>query len=258
MALKLGENLRKLRKDKGITQEELAYTLGVSFQAISKWERGEGYPDITLLPTLAGYFGMTIENFMGVNRMKTDKEWHDFDGMISDYWHDGKFTEALEVLRETAKQYPEHYGIKADIAYTLTLLPGAGEAERAEAIEMCEDVLENYRDAKRTHPIRGLLCLLYDEAGEKERAVAYGRTLPHLWESREMIRTELYEGDEYREELRKLVILALSLLKQRINGDHRENYIQIKRDFNAGMKTNADFSDSGKDALNVIARFLGV
>ena len=81
MVLKLGENLRNLRKDRGITQEELAYTLGVSFQAISKWERGESYPDISILPTLAGYFGVTIENLMGVNRMKTEKEWHDFGGI---------------------------------------------------------------------------------------------------------------------------------------------------------------------------------
>ena len=97
---------------------------------------------------------------------------------------------------------------------------------------------------------------LYDEAGEKERAIAYGRTLPHLWESREMIRTELYEGDEYQEELRKLVLLALSLLKQRINGDHRGSYIQMKKDFNAGMKTEEDFLDNGRDALNVITKFL--
>jgi transcriptional regulator with XRE-family HTH domain len=249
--------LRNFRKSKGITQEELAYTLGVSFQSISKWERGESYPDITMLPTLAGYFVVTIENLMGVNRMKTDKEWHEFGGMISDYWHKGKFTEVLKILREAAKQYPEHYGIKGEIAYTLTLLPSAGKAELVEAIELCEDVLENYRNAKQTHPIRALLCLLYDEAGDKERAIAYGRTLPHLWESREMIRTELYEGEEYQEELRKTVISALSLLKQRINGDHRGDHLQMKKDFNAGMQTDADFLDNGREALKVIGEFLG-
>jgi len=258
MGLKLGENLKRMRKEKGITQEDLADTLGISFQAISKWERGEGYPDITMLPALAGYFDITIDELMGVNNMKTEMDWHNWGGMISDHWHRGKYTEVLEILRDTAKQYPEHYGVKGDIAYTLTLLPDAGKAELAEAIELCEDVLENYRNAKQMHPIRALLCLLYDEAGEKARAIEYGRTLPHIWESREMIRTELYEGEEYREELHKLVIIALSLLRQRINGDHRGNYIQMKKDFNAGMKTDSDFADNGREAMRVIAEFLGL
>ena len=258
MVIKLGENLRDLRKNKGITQEELAYTLGVSFQSISKWERGVSYPDITILPTLAGYFGVTIENLMGVNRIKTHKEWHDFGAMISSHWHEEKFAEVLEILREAEKQYPEHYGIKANIAYTLTLVPGAGQAELAEAIELCEDVLENHRNAKQTHEIRALLCILYAEAGERERAIAFGRTLPHLWESREMIRTELYEGDEYQEELHKLVILALSLLRQRINGDCHRNYTRMKKDFEVGAQTSVDFSDNGREAMKTIAKFLGI
>jgi len=258
MVLRLGENLRNHRKNKGITQEELAYTLGVSFQSVSKWERGESYPDITILPALAGYFGVSIENLMGVNRMKTDKEWYEFGAMISNHWHEEKFAEALEILREATKQYPEHYGIKGCIAYALSLVPGAGQTELAEAIELCEDVLENHRNAKQTHEIRALLCILYAESGEREHAINLGRTLPHLWESREMIRTELYEGDEYREELHKLVILALSLLRQRIKGDCHGDYTRMKKDFEVGMQTGADFSDNGREAVKVISEFLGL
>ena len=46
MTIYFGENLKKLRKSKGLTQEDLADFLGMSFQAISKWERNETYPDI--------------------------------------------------------------------------------------------------------------------------------------------------------------------------------------------------------------------
>ena len=45
MKLFIGENLKRLRKEKGLTQEQLAERLNVSFQAVSKWECGDGYPD---------------------------------------------------------------------------------------------------------------------------------------------------------------------------------------------------------------------
>lgn len=57
-------NVRKLRKAKGMTQEELAEKAQVSFQAVSKWENG-GSPDIELLPVLANIFGVTIDELMG-------------------------------------------------------------------------------------------------------------------------------------------------------------------------------------------------
>ena len=52
MTLYIGENLKKQRKLRELTQEQLADILGVSFQSVSKWERNEGYPDIEMLPTI--------------------------------------------------------------------------------------------------------------------------------------------------------------------------------------------------------------
>ncbi len=58
---KIGKNISLLRKAKGITQSELGERIGVSFQAVSKWERGETLPDITLLPDLANILETTID-----------------------------------------------------------------------------------------------------------------------------------------------------------------------------------------------------
>lgn len=57
----LGKRIAALRKEKGMTQEELAEKLGVSPQAISKWENGQSCPDISLLPRLAVIFGVTTD-----------------------------------------------------------------------------------------------------------------------------------------------------------------------------------------------------
>lgn len=57
----MGAKIAYLRKQKGVTQEEMAIAVGVSTQAVSKWERKKNYPDITLLPIIANYFGVTID-----------------------------------------------------------------------------------------------------------------------------------------------------------------------------------------------------
>lgn len=58
---KTGKQIADLRKAKGLTQSELGERIGVSFQAVSKWERGEALPDITLLPDLARILETTVD-----------------------------------------------------------------------------------------------------------------------------------------------------------------------------------------------------
>ena len=65
MEITIGENIKKLRLEKGITQEQLAEILNVSNAAVSKWERGGSFPDITLLFPLSDYFDVTVDELMG-------------------------------------------------------------------------------------------------------------------------------------------------------------------------------------------------
>lgn len=57
----MGMKIAELRKRKRVTQAEMADAIGTSPQAVSKWERGQNYPDIELLPTIANYFDVTID-----------------------------------------------------------------------------------------------------------------------------------------------------------------------------------------------------
>ncbi len=66
MELNLGTSIRRLRTERGMTQEELAAFAGVSFQAVSKWECGTTTPDISLLPKLAVFFGVRIDDLFGI------------------------------------------------------------------------------------------------------------------------------------------------------------------------------------------------
>ena len=73
MNINLGEKLRKLRKEKGNTQEELAKFLNISVQSVSKWECGDGHPDITLLPSIAVYYSVTIDTLFGISEIEKNK-----------------------------------------------------------------------------------------------------------------------------------------------------------------------------------------
>ncbi len=65
MKLNLGENIRKYRKRIDWTQEQLADRLGVSYQSVSRWESGNGYPDMEHLPTMARLFSVTMDDLIG-------------------------------------------------------------------------------------------------------------------------------------------------------------------------------------------------
>ena len=61
---KVGTQIALLRASKGITQNELGERIGVTFQSVSKWERGETLPDVSVLPDLANIFETTIDNIL--------------------------------------------------------------------------------------------------------------------------------------------------------------------------------------------------
>ena len=74
MTIYLSENIKRLRREKNLTQETLAEFLGVTFQSVSNWERGESYPDITMLPEIASFFKVSIEEILGVNKAEDEIE----------------------------------------------------------------------------------------------------------------------------------------------------------------------------------------
>ena len=96
----LGDNIQKLRKESGLTQEKLAALLGVSFQAVSRWENGVAYPDIELIPRLAFVFGISIDSLLGyqtekINTTHYEKKYQDKDL----YWGNEIWDKCYEVMK---------------------------------------------------------------------------------------------------------------------------------------------------------------
>ncbi|MBE6570596.1 MAG: helix-turn-helix transcriptional regulator, partial [Ruminococcaceae bacterium] len=117
--LRIPEVILRERRKKGLTQEELAAQLSVSSQAISNWERG-GYPDITLLPRIANFFGITVDELIGndeVNRRE------DINSFSDKYWHltDSKqgFADRLSLAKEYYQKYPGDYEIMHALGHAI-------------------------------------------------------------------------------------------------------------------------------------------
>ena len=69
----IGQKIKDLRKKADLTQDRLADYLGVSPQAVSRWEANGGYPDMELLPAIANYFNVTIDEKVSSNKTKDFK-----------------------------------------------------------------------------------------------------------------------------------------------------------------------------------------
>lgn len=144
MEISVSENIRRLRKEKGITQEALAEILHISPQSISKWERGDAYPDISMLSPLANYFGVTIDSLLGNDKIIAEER---INRYIEDYKSltakdDGK--RALEIAKIAYEDYSYDYRI---IMLYVNALKVYGTSNDKEEIErLCKIVLKNCTD----------------------------------------------------------------------------------------------------------------
>ena len=72
--VKIGKYIAEKRKALGLTQRQVAEQLGMSDKSVSKWERDEGCPDITLLPAIASYYDVSIDDLLGVGKIYKEKK----------------------------------------------------------------------------------------------------------------------------------------------------------------------------------------
>ena len=117
MKLQIGENIRSLRKEKGITQEKLAELLGVTAQAVSRWESGAGYPDMDQLPGLASLFDVSMDTLLGYDGTaeKQNRLVLEISAMIAR----GEREEGIRCAREALEMYPDNTALALMLATVL-------------------------------------------------------------------------------------------------------------------------------------------
>ena len=135
---RIGEWIQRLRKQKGVTQQELANALGVTTQAVSKWENG-GTPDAQLLPTIADFFGVPIDALFGRETKRGDSLAQGIIDELANIPEEQRVQQAYEycwamqvglcgeLLEELKEQGPPK--IKAEQEYYSRILQNGGMTE---------------------------------------------------------------------------------------------------------------------------------
>ena len=232
MQIRLGEQLKELRRQYGRTQEDLAKALDITPQAVSRWEKGLCYPDMQLIPAIANYFQVTIDELFGYQNdrdEKVDKLLEEVESFHMKARSDSEWVDdCLTLLRSGLAEFPQNEKLRVALADILTEAGWRLYQERLyydeegyirhdyayhqkngywrEAVEICEGLVTTARDSAIVIRANSLLALLYKNLGEREKALAAANHMPQLENCRELLLAAASDGKEQAEYIGLLLL----------------------------------------------------
>ncbi len=235
MLISLGQKIRSLRLRDNRTQAETADALGVSPQAVSRWEMGTTYPDLELLPAIAAYFGTSIDELFG---FQSDRE-AKIDAILHQANQNTDVDERLALLRTAILDFPGDERILYQLAAVLSeagwrhlhehidyneegfLVHDIGKHQENpywnESVKLFEKLLADVKSPEILHDSIYNLTLLYCNLGQYEKGLALTERMPPLRYSRELLRSYAVDGAEkHRYEGESLVELANEFANQTV------------------------------------------
>lgn len=173
--MNIGNKIRELRKQRGITQEQLAESIGISFQAVSKWENNIALPDITLVPVLASYFGVSMDELFDFNlkeiehavRIITEKAYQ---------YRENNPAESRRILEEGLKKYPENDILLNNLLYVLDY-----SVKPDETIAIASKLIEKTNQNDVKYDALRFLAYAYKAKGDLESAEAAIEQIPEIY-----------------------------------------------------------------------------
>ncbi len=237
MQIDLGSKIRELRRRDKRTQEMLAEALGVTSQAVSRWEAGGSYPDMNLIPSLANYFGVTIDELFGYegNReQRIDEKVVKIQELLSlNNGIDVNIDQCLAIAREAMIEYPCNEKIMLYLASVLYragyvrygeahILDAEGYsvfdtethrgyAEWNEAIKLYEKALPKLSLGPLYHKTIDELSQLYVNMGYHDKALALAETAPDILGTREFLKIYACDGKRQAKEYGKVLLQTTSV-----------------------------------------------
>lgn len=184
--MNIGNKIKQLRKARGITQEQLANAIGISFQSVSKWENGIALPDITLVPMLANYFGVSMDELFDFS--PTEKE-EAIEKAIDEAY---KFRESdpeksRAILEEALKIYPENDLLLNNILYVVT--------DPDETIGIASKLTERTLNNEVKYDALRFLAYAYKKKGDLKSAENAIEQIPEIYFTKLTEMAYLLEGE---------------------------------------------------------------
>ena len=191
MDIAIGRRMRELRASKKNTQEQLAAHLGITVQAVSKWEREEGYPDISLLPAIASFYGVSVDSLLGVDEIERQRKLQEYTERSK---QQRSASDRIAVWREAYREFPNEPTVLHNRAFAL----------RSEGIEQHSDELiylgkRLLKDATQSGEYFGAISHLsraYMSQGNKEEARRYAAMAGRYIGTENQLLIRILEGEE--------------------------------------------------------------
>ena len=175
----IGNKIRELRKKKGITQEGLASVLSVSPQAVSKWESGLTYPDMEMIPVIAGYFEVSLDILFDYDvremKAKIEKLTHE----ANKYFYDDT-PRYIEMIQSALQEYPDNEYLLCCLldAYEYALRDQNDTSHLDDMIELSQRIITESGDFLRVCNAKDCQAAAYLKKGEYKKAKDVLETLP--------------------------------------------------------------------------------
>ena len=178
MELQIGNRIRELRKASGMTQEQLAEQIGISLQAVSKWENNIALPDISLVPALARIFGVTTDELFAydLTEMREEIERYVREAVRL---RESDPAESRRILEEGLRKYPDNDTLLNNLLYVLDCSKAPDETIRV-ASRLVEKTSES---AIRCDALR-FLAYAYKAKGDTNSAVKALEQVPEIYFSK--------------------------------------------------------------------------
>ena len=206
MNIKIGAIIKKLRTENNITQDTLATAVGVTPQAISRWEQGGGYPDIELLPSLADFFSVSTDELLGYKLSEREEELASIKKEMERLAEVGSIEECVAYARNAYARYPNDYEIRDNLATCLYFVWEENHDESLfnEIEVLLKSVVDECNDEDTRYDAINTLISLYSETKQCEKAKDLVNRLSPMKYCREFTlstgigdgNNELYRQDE--------------------------------------------------------------
>lgn len=202
----IGKNIKNFRLERELTQEKLAEALGVSFQTISKWEREESYPDITLLPSIASYFGVSCDELLGVDTEEKEDKIQQYINLYNELrLKDSPYV--FEQMTQAIKEFPGEFRLLARYIDMLIFMKSAKDCNSEEILDEVERLynrlLNGCTDDKIRIWIKRTICMYYNTLSHKtgkdkytEKMLEIAKEMPCMIDSREYLETIINLPDD--------------------------------------------------------------
>ena len=208
--MSIGSTIKRLRREKDITQEQLAEYLGITSRAVSQWECDRTAPDISQLPALCHIFDVSSDVLLGIDSENTNEEIKRYLTEAAELRNQGKGAERTVLLREANKRFPRDYKIMERLADSLVCeYSRKGIKEYDEVFDLCNRILSECTDSKIRYEAIETLGIAYDYAGKKDEMLKLAEEMPRARFSYENFMVYRWDGDEAVKERQKYIQFLL-------------------------------------------------